>query len=90
MSISRIDQTVVREDGSVIYAFRLNGFLTYLYQPANELQSNLINYGFTGPTMAVFPDRKLTMEEMEKFAEESGLAQLSRKNGTGIVFLNPK
>lgn len=77
-------------DGSILYEFLLDGFQTFLYMPASDLPYNLINYGFTGPTLAVFADRKLSGEEAKKLAEEIGLKQISQKNGMGIVFLNPK
>ena len=90
MSIKQIKQMTTHEDGSILYEFALNGFQTFLYQPANEMQSNLINYGFTGPTLTVFADKKLSGQEAEQFAAESGLLEIARRNGTGIVFVNPK
>ena len=44
MSIKQIKQMTTHEDGSILYEFVLDGFQTFLYQPANEMQSNLINY----------------------------------------------
>ena len=90
MSIKQIKQMTTHEDGSILYEFALNGFQTFLYQPANEMKSNLINYGFTGPTLTVFADKKLSGQEAEQFAAESGLLEIARRNGTGIVFVNPK
>lgn len=90
MSIARIDKTVTKPDGSVLHEFTLNGYQTWLYQPRNEVQSNLINYGFTGPTIVVFPDRKLEETELESMAEKYGLREIAAKNGTGLIFVNPK
>ncbi len=90
MSIQRIVQMVTREDGSVIYEFCLNGFPVYLYQPAGDMLPNLINYSFTGPTIVVFPDRRLTIPAVEAYSAESGLTEISRQNGMGLIFLNPR
>lgn len=90
MSIERIHQTTTQADGTVIHEFELDGFQTYLYMPASDLQTNLINYGFTGPTLAVFPDRKLAFQDLEGFARETGLLEIARSNGVGIVFMNPR
>lgn len=90
MSIERIYQTTTQADGTVIHEFELDGFQTYLYMPASDLQTNLINYGFTGPTLVVFPDKKLAFQELESFARETGLLEIARGNGVGIVFMNPR
>lgn len=90
MSIERIIQLKTAEDGSIFYEFSLGGYQTFLYMPANEIQSNLINYGFTGPTLAVFCDKKIAMEDLAGVAEETGLLEVARRNGVGIVFVNPK
>lgn len=90
MSIERIYQTTTQADGTVIHEFELGGFQTFLYMPASDLQTNLINYGFTGPTLAVFPDRKLAFQELASFARETGLLEIARSNGVGIVFMNPR
>lgn len=87
---SRINLTLSFPDGSVVHQFHLGGFETTLYMPANKLQSNLINYGFTGPTMLIFPDEKLDIPAMVKFASDNGLTAISQKNGTGLIFVNPK
>lgn len=90
MSIGRIYRTTTQADGTVIHEFELGGFQTYLYMPASDLQTNLINYGFTGPTLAVFPDRKLAFQDLEGFARETGLLEIARGNGVGIIFMNPR
>lgn len=88
--IKRIVSMTTDVEGSTLYEFSLNDYQAYLYMPASELPYNLINYGFTGPTMTVFADKKLTGEEVTKFAAETGLKQLSQKNGMGLIFVNPK
>jgi len=90
MSIKRIIQMTTQEDGSIFYEFCLEGYQTFLYMPANEIQSNLINYGFTGPTLAVFCDKKVDRQEAQAMAAETGLLEVARRNGVGIVFVNPK
>lgn len=90
MATSKLKQTTYLENGDVLHEFSMDGYQVYLLQPANDIQSNLINYGFTGPTLTVFPDRKLTADKLSPFAEECGLLSVSRKSGTGIIFVNPK
>ena len=45
MNQSRLLQTTYCENGDVIHVFRMDGFEVFLLQPANDVQSNLINYG---------------------------------------------
>ena len=87
---SRLMQTTYRENGDVLHEFLLDGYQVFLLQPANDIQSNLINYGFTGPTLTVFPDRKLTSDELSAYAADCGLLTVSKKSGTGIIFVNPQ
>ena len=89
MSATKLLQTTYCENGDVLHEFRMDTWQVFLLQPANEIQSNLINYGFTGPTLAVFPDRKLEGGALSAYAEDCGLLTISKKSGTGIIFVNP-
>ena len=90
MASSELKQTTYLENGDVLHEFRLDGYQVFVLQPANDIQSNLINYGFTGPTLTVFPDKKLGADSLSSFAEDCGLLAVSKKSGTGIIFVNPK
>lgn len=89
MNDCSLRQTTFREDGSVLHEFECNSFQVFLLLPKNDRQSNLINYGFTGPTLTVFPDNKLRKDELDVYAAEKGLLPIAEKNGVGIIFVNP-
>ena len=77
------------KDGSILYTLPFGSHEGYYYFPANDCRSNLINYGFTGPTFLVVPDGKISGKEAVKLAEETGLKTLAARNGMGISFLLP-
>ena len=87
---SVINKLITKDNGDIIHEFTLNDYQVFLYMPKNDIQSNLINYGFTGPTILVFPDNKLEMDEVINFSLENGLTNIAKKNGVGIIFINPK
>ena len=89
MNQSKLLQTTYCENGDVLHEFRMDGYQVFLLQPANDVQSNLINYGFTGPTLTVFPDQKLCGGALADYARDCGLLAVSKKSGTGIIFVNP-
>lgn len=90
MSFQRMRQITTREDGSILYEIELGGFQTFVYMPVNEVQSNLINYGFTAPTFLIFPDKRNTAQGLIAGAEGLGLVELARRNGTSLIFVNPR
>ena len=53
MAFEQITKMITTEDRDVYYEFVSDGYQILYYMPNNEVQSNLINYGFTGPTLLV-------------------------------------
>ncbi|MBR0136840.1 MAG: hypothetical protein IJM15_00305 [Erysipelotrichaceae bacterium] len=90
MAFRKIDLMKTADEGSIFYEFNVNGYQILLYQPSNDIQSNLINYGFTSPSFLVFPDKKSDFDDLRELAESSGLADLARENGCGVILVNPK
>jgi len=90
MAFRQIRQLVTEADGSLLYEFEDKGYQILFYMPVNDVQSNLINYGFTGPTLVVFPDKKTDFAGLRKLTVETGLETVAARNGVGIVLVNPK
>lgn len=90
MAFKKIEKLITTREGDIYYEFEENGYQILYIQPANEIQSNLINYGFTGPTILCFPDQKSNFVGLRDLIEESGLKQVAQENGVGIIMVNPK
>ena len=90
MAFKQIRKMITTEDQDVYYEFASDGYQILYYMPHNEVQSNLINYGFTGPTLLVFPDRKTDFEGLRDLSEKTGLLRAAKENGAGIVLVNPR
>ena len=88
--IRRIEKMITTKDDSILYEFDLNGYVGYYYLPSSDMQVNLINYGFTSPCLVVYPDKKIGMDEVEDLAEKYNLKTVAIKQGTGVLFMNPK
>ncbi len=90
MSFEKIDKFETLKDGGIVYELDLMGYRGVYYVPASDMQINLINYGFTAPAFVVFPEKSLSMDEAKDYAENCGLANLAREQGSGLLFMNPK
>ncbi|MBQ6333918.1 MAG: hypothetical protein IJI46_02460 [Erysipelotrichaceae bacterium] len=89
MAFERIRKMITLANGDIYYEFNDEGRTILFLQPANEVKSNLINYGFTGPTLLCFPDKKTDFVGLGRLAEESGLRKVAEENGMGIILVNP-
>ncbi len=89
MAFDRINKLITTENGDIFYEFADNDFQILYIMPANEIKSNLINYGFTGPTILCFPDERSNFVGLRDLIEESGLKQIAIENGVGIIMVNP-
>ena len=90
MAFDKIDRMITGDNGDVFYEFSSDGHQILYYMPHNEVRSNLINYGFTGPTFLVFPDRKTDFQGLRAAAEETGLLRVAKEEGVGIILVNPQ
>ena len=90
MAFKQIKKMITADNGDIYYEFEDQGYQILYTQPANGIQSNLINYGFTGPTFLVFPDRKVDFVGLKRLIEQSGLKKAAMENGVGIALVNPK
>ena len=90
MAFKKIEKLISTSEGDIYYEFEDNGFQVLYIQPFNEIKSNLINYGFTGPTILCFPNEKTNFVGLRDLIEESGLKQVAKENGVGIIMVNPK
>ena len=89
MAFKQIRQMITSDNGDIFYEFKEGGHQILFVQPANELKSNLINYGFTGPTLLVFPDKKTDFKGLKELIEANGLEKAAQENGVGVILVNP-
>ncbi|MBR4421141.1 MAG: hypothetical protein IKS69_01240 [Erysipelotrichaceae bacterium] len=89
MAFKQIKKMITAENGDIFYEFKEGEHQILFLQPANELKSNLINYGFTGPTLLVFPDRKTDFEGLKELIKTNGLEKAAQDNGVGVILVNP-
>ena len=73
MAFDKINKLITTENGDIFYEFEDNDFQILYIMPANEIRSNLINYGFTGPTILCFPDERSNFVGLRDLIEESGM-----------------
>ena len=89
MAFKKIEKVLTIDNGDIYYEFEDNEYQILYIQPANDRQSNLINYSFTGPTILIFPDEKTNFVGLRNMVEDYGLKQIAQENGTGIILINP-
>ena len=89
MAFKQINKMITAENGDIFYEFKEGEHQILFLQPANELKSNLINYGFTGPTLLVFPDRKTDFDGLKELIKTNGLEKAAQDNGVGVILVNP-
>lgn len=89
MSMDRMPEVTVLEDGSKHWEYRFEKFEAKVYLPQSDPITNIVNYGFMAPYLLVFEENKQTLEEAKVFAEESGLAKIVAQYGSSVVFIYP-
>lgn len=62
----------------------------YIYAPNNNMETDIINYGFSAPLLLVFGQKAFTKAEASDYAEQSGLAKIAAENGGTVIFVNPE
>ena len=76
-------------DGGTVTVLDMEGQEVLVYHPANHLCSNLINYGFSAPTLLVLGNKAFRIEEAVRYAHNSGLEAIAMENGGNVAFVNP-
>lgn len=89
MSMDRMPQVTVLEDGSRQWEYRFEKFEAKVYLPGSDPITEIVNFGFMAPYLLVFEENKHTFEEAKAFADESGLAQIAAGYGGSVVFIYP-
>ena len=76
-------------DGGFLTTLEIEDHDIYVYQGKDTMFSDVINYGFTAPTLLVLGDEAFTEDEAADYAKESGLSDIAGENGGTVIFLNP-
>ena len=77
------------EDGGYITTLNIEGNEVFVYQPLDQMHSDIINYAYSAPLLLVAGDEAFTKNEAVDYADNSGLAAIASENGGTVVFLNP-
>ena len=89
MSMDRMPEIAVFEDGSKYWEYTFEKFVAKVYLPVSNPITDIINYGFMAPYLLVFEEFKQTPQEVKAFAEETGLAKIATQYGSSVVFIYP-
>ncbi len=89
MSMDRMPEVALLEDGSKHWEYRFETFEAKVYLPASDSITDIINYGFMAPYLLVFEECKQTFAEAKAFADDSGLARIASQYGSSVVFIYP-
>ena len=64
-------------------------FTATVYVPENDLDDDVINYGFIAPYLLVFSPEKMNYDTAVSFAKEKGLEEIARKYASSVVYIYP-
>lgn len=77
------------EDGGKYWEHTFEKFHLKAYVPATKVDGTVNNYTFRAPLLLVFEEKKQTMEQAIRFAEESGLACVAAAVDSSVLFVYP-
>lgn len=89
MSMDRMPEVTVLEDGSKHWEYRFEKFEAKVYLPPSDPITDIVNYGFMAPYLLVFEEYKQTFSEAKAFADGCGLAEIASQYGSSVVFIYP-
>ena len=82
-------ETKELSDGSFVSTLNIADHRIFVYKPADEVNSNIINYGYSAPLLLVFGEGKMDQNRAVAFICEKGIDRVARDNGGSVVFVNP-
>jgi dienelactone hydrolase len=90
--VEPIREVVTHEypDGGYITTMEIEEHEIFVYQGKDTMHSDVINYGFSAPTLLVLGDSAFSRDEAAEYAKESGLSDIAGENGGSVIFLNPQ
>lgn len=90
MEAIRTINSITTENGGYVTTLKIDDHNILVYQPHDEMHSDVINYGYSAPLLLVFPEEICLPEEAAGYADTTGLAAIAAENGGSVVFVNPK
>lgn len=75
--------------GGKIWSKTFETFEGTVYVPDNELDDEILNYGFVAPFLVVLPEKKLSEEEMVDFSDSKGFTKIAKDFASSVLFVYP-
>ena len=72
-------------EGSFLSTISINDHQIFIYKPADEVNSNIINYGYSAPLLLVFAEGKMNQQQAVDFICEKGIDRIASENGGSVV-----
>lgn len=82
-------ETVEARQGGFFSTLDVEGHDVHVYDPADILHGDIINYGYTAPMFLVFGEEKLDGQAAVDFICEKGIDKTAQENGAAVVYVNP-
>ncbi len=80
---------VIRKGNGCFWSAAYDTFRVKVYVPDNNLNGDVLNYGFGAPYLLVFEEKEQSAEEAVAFAEKTGLAKIAAGYDSSVVFVYP-
>ena len=80
---------VTKTENGVFWKNTYEKFEAQVYVPENNLDGDILNYGFIAPYLLVFAPKPLPQDEAISFARSKGLEKLAASFDSSVVFISP-
>lgn len=87
--MEKIPEIKVFEDGSKIWEQECETFVAKVYLPVTEQPADIVNFGFRAPYLMIFEEKRKSLEEAKKFADEKGFSEIASEFAGSVVFFSP-
>jgi len=91
MSMKEMPEIREFSEGGCAWTHCFQSFKATVYVPENNLQEDVLNYGFIAPYLLIFAreDYSSNFEAAVRFAKKEGFEELAKKYGSSVVFIYP-